>query len=305
MHLSCLLINVGDNPDRADWRTRNWLRNRYRVHQRLSMAFPSAARRTADAKFLTPYVPEDFPEQAQADQIMRGNADVHEERDDQGGFLYRIDFGVPPPPNAGRQSAHSCAEAEVRRPVILVQSAKPPDWNYAFGLDKDVRDPVTGRPVGNAGYLLAAAPEVKELKLGFQAGDILRFRLNANPTRKVTRGPFSGKRVSVGRGHIAVLDWLWRKASEGGWEPIFERTDNDWDPNWRIETGLVHAWKKEDAEADRMSFACANIDGLLKVSDPERFRETITRGIGPAKSFGFGLLSVRQSNNARLPRECQ
>jgi len=287
MYLSWLLINVGDNPDREDWRNRNWLRNVYRVHQRLSMAFPSATRRTA-------YAPEDFPEQAQADQIMRGSADVHEERGDQGGFLYRIDFGVPPRPNTGRQSACSCAKAELPPPVVLVQSAKWPDWNYAFGLDKDARDPVTGRPVGSAGPLLAAAPEVKELKLGFQAGDICRFRLNANPTRRLNHGPFSGKRVSVGQGRTAVLDWLWRKASEGGWDPLFDRRDNDWDPNWRIETGLVHAWKKEDAEADRMSFACANIDGLLKVCDPERFRETISRGIGPAKAFGFGLLTVKK-----------
>ena len=60
MFLSCLLINIGDNPDREDWKNRNWLRNRYRVHQRLCMAFPSAEQRKQDPEFLMPYEPYGF-----------------------------------------------------------------------------------------------------------------------------------------------------------------------------------------------------------------------------------------------------
>ena len=48
MYLSCLLIDVGDNPDRPR-PGRLWLRNLYHVHQRLCMAFPSARKtRTSD-----------------------------------------------------------------------------------------------------------------------------------------------------------------------------------------------------------------------------------------------------------------
>jgi CRISPR system Cascade subunit CasE len=32
--------------------------------------------------------------------------------------------------------------------------------------------------------------------------------------------------------------------------------------------------------------------GILTVTDPERFYETFTRGIGSAKAFGFGLLTI-------------
>ena len=59
MYLSCLLINVGDNPDHPR-PGRLWLRNLYHVHQRLCMAFPSASRKADDPDFLRPFKPEDF-----------------------------------------------------------------------------------------------------------------------------------------------------------------------------------------------------------------------------------------------------
>lgn len=102
MYLSCLLIEVGDNPDHPR-PGRLWLRNLYRVHQRLCMAFPSALRKSDDEHFLKRFKPEDF-----------GHGQVHVPRKQDAGFLYRID----PQPGGGV--------------VILVQSATKPDWDYAF-----------------------------------------------------------------------------------------------------------------------------------------------------------------------------
>jgi len=31
---------------------------------------------------------------------------------------------------------------------------------------------------------------------------------------------------------------------------------------------------------------------MLTVTDPAKFHETFTRGVGPAKAFGFGLLVI-------------
>lgn len=33
-------------------------------------------------------------------------------------------------------------------------------------------------------------------------------------------------------------------------------------------------------------------DGTLSVTDPVKFHQTLCSGIGPAKAFGFGLLSI-------------
>lgn len=292
MYLSHLLIDVGQNPDRPR-PGRLWLRNLYRVHQRLAMAFPSEK---CDRNPLKPYNPDDAPEDAPAKAILEGRADVHEERSDSNGFLFRIDYGVAQD-DGGRLA------------VILVQSAKRPEWDYAFGFKPGERHPDTGRPVGNSACLLAAPPDWKEMKCEsiLKRGPQFLFRLNANPTRRINNGPFKGKRVSVGRGPMAVLDWLARKGEVrekngkkegGGFELVFKKPEDgkgDWDPRWRVTTGMLHAWKEkgdDDEPKAKMSFAYAMIDGILKVTDPTLFANTLVTGIGPAKAFGFGLLSI-------------
>ena len=41
-------------------------------------------------------------------------------------------------------------------------------------------------------------------------------------------------------------------------------------------------------------FSSLDIEGLLTVTDPKRFAETLFSGIGPSKAFGCGLLLVRR-----------
>ncbi len=103
MYLSCLLINTGNDPDR-ERPARNWLRNLYRVHQRLSMAFPSGESKSVDPCFLQPYDPGNFTQ----------TLNNKEQRSTVRGFLFRVE----PRPTG--------------QALILVQSAIVPDWDYAF-----------------------------------------------------------------------------------------------------------------------------------------------------------------------------
>lgn len=257
MFLSYLLIDLGENPDRPR-PGRLWIRNPYRVHQRLCMAFPSNVRKTSDAEFLHPFDPQDFAQ-----------GHVHEKRSRQNGFLFRID------PKAGS------------RAVILVQSAIFPDWDYAFQ---------------NASYLLAGSPMVKQLEPSFKVGERLRFRLLANPTKRLTNRtastaqdfvgnsteekPKLGKRVPVRNENL--MDWISSKAMQSGFVVEPERTD--------IQTGFVQVSKSkgpgEDRKGNGAKLRSVRFDGVLKVADEEKFTSAIARGIGTGKSFGFGLLSV-------------
>lgn len=45
----------------------------------------------------------------------------------------------------------------------------------------------------------------------------------------------------------------------------------------------------------QVRFSTVEITGVLTVADPERFREALNKGIGPAKGFGCGLLLVRRA----------
>lgn len=268
MYLSYLLINSGDNPDRPR-PGRLWLRNVYRVHQRLCMGFPSAERKEHDPLFLQPYKPGRFPEDhyladkkklEMPENILK---QVHSQRDSQNGFLFRID-----PLPAGRA-------------VIIVQSAIEPDWDYAFR---------------NAMHLLAAPPQIKPYDPHFQDRQLLIFRLLANPTRKRDKENRPegrnnwGRRVPVLRNEIEA--WLTARAGRYGFS--VESFDN-------VQTGYITAFKNknddsqitdEETEGRLKRFFYARYEGKLRVNAPDSFRNAIIQGIGPAKGFGFGLLSV-------------
>lgn len=258
MYLSSLLIDVGENPDRPR-PGRLWLRNLYRVHQRLCMAFPSRERKRDDPSFLKPFDPS-------------GLKHVHGPRTAQQAFLFRID---------------SLANG---RAMIIVQSAREPDWSYAFH---------------NARHFLAAGPQVKEFDPCFDKDQVFQFRLLANPVRKVSprsldsRGkPFDerwiGKDVPVATPDLDT--WLERRA-EPRWSPPKNSENTQSPPGFRllkiihIEPGYAYVSKTRERGAGRR-LRSARYDGMLEVTDMGHFRNTLISGIGPGKAFGFGMLSL-------------
>lgn len=262
MYLSSLLINTGNNPDR-ERPARKWLRNLYRVHQRLSMAFPSGQSRAADPFFLQPYDPTHFT------QALNNG----EERSTGRGFLFRVDHRSDGPA------------------VILVQSAIIPDWDYAFQS--------LNHPENPENSFLAAQPQVRPFDPKFEHGAQFQFRLLANPTKKIdavdksvrtdpsrteplTRKQLDGRRVPVPDDKLEA--WLERHANSSGFR--LRRIDS-------VVTGYTLAQKnKDDEKGTGARFRSALYNGVLSVEDPTAFRQTLVQGIGPAKAFGFGLLSI-------------
>jgi CRISPR system Cascade subunit CasE len=278
MYLSSILIDLGTNPDRPR-PGRLWLRNLYRVHQRLCMAFPTDSRKETDGQFLAPYRQEDFPEQGHMAEKSAKEVesdvlkDVHAPRNVNRGFLFRID----PLPGPGRA-------------MILVQSAARPDWSYAFQ---------------NADHLVAAPIGVRPFDPGFRPNLRLRFRILANPVRKVSPRsldlagkPFEkkwvGKDVPVPTADLAK--WLERR-SEPGWSAQASSNGKQSPPGFRLvgisemQSGYVYANKSPEKDKGRR-IRSARYEGVLEVTDADHFRNTVISGIGPAKAFGFGLLSV-------------
>jgi len=167
-------------------------------------------------------------------------------------------------------------------PHLLVQSRYVPDWS---------------KVLANAGYLLEVPggnPQVREFQPEFSAGQRLVFRLVANPTRSVktdemrARQTQSGKRERGQRVSITKTDeqvaWLERKGCEGGFSVGVVRVTRYGEqhipvPNDEIELQDARHWA-----------VC--FDGELQVTEPQRFIQTLELGIGSAKGFGYGLLSV-------------
>jgi|GEM_PF-75420 len=146
--------------------------------------------------------------------------------------------------------------------TIIVRSCLAPDWGRAFR---------------NAGWLVdhIPAPTVFDPKQFSTAGTV-NFRLTANPTVKR-----AGKRHSI-TDKEAQLAWLSRKATGSGFHvlQVSVRTEGNSHGIRRSGTGQA------------MTHNGVCFDGVLQVTDADQFQQTLQSGIGSAKAFGFGLLSV-------------
>ncbi len=147
--------------------------------------------------------------------------------------------------------------------TLLVQTTSEPDWLAAFG-----EFPV-----------LAIPPEVKPFEPRFFDGEMLAFRVLANPTVKR-----DGKRLGLYKIE-EQLEWLKRKAEMGGFAVVSVNVQP---------AGNMTAWKgtQDSVRAMQMRFCAVQYDGSLQVRDAGAFTETFCSGLGSAKGFGFGLLSV-------------
>lgn len=133
---------------------------------------------------------------------------------------------------------------------------------------------------------------VKEVGPGFLSHKHYAFDLRANPTKAlVQRDPdgapkrkangkrASGKRIPLVH-HEDLRNWIDRKAVEAGFR-ISEAKPLEIGP--MIE---VHFRKKEDSGYH----GGVQFRGVLEVTDPIKFAQAYSKGIGTAKAFGFGLL---------------
>ncbi len=152
--------------------------------------------------------------------------------------------------------------------VLLVQSHAEPDWGF-----------LRGEP-GARGYLAEGwgeNPAVKRFRPRFSAGQVLAFRLRANPT--VRR---AGKRLGLYRDE-EQLAWLKRKGEAAGFAPLAVRVSCE---------DLVGGTMRRAGAEHRLKLLSVRFDGHLRVSDPERLARAMEAGIGSGKGFGFGLLSL-------------
>lgn len=191
-------------------------------------------------------------------------------------ILFRVDFGE-------RQETTT----------VLVQSDLEPAWSHLPG-----------------DYLREAA-QCKPFAPTFTTGQRLRFRLRANPTKRVhakavdsgrAKSEAVGKRVALQREDEQIA-WLLRKAEQGGFSIPGSWVEVDDPeiagvtrklPNFRVdampEARVRWGFQKDDALLGTCH--AVRFEGVLIVQDGERFRTTLADGIGAAKGFGFGLLSV-------------
>jgi CRISPR system Cascade subunit CasE len=256
MFLSQLLVNMGGDPDKP-CPGRDWIKQTYRVHQRLWMAFPHASRRAEDPFFLGTWMDEGpaKPKRSEA------------------GFLFRI---------------------EPDRPTrILVQSLLKPDWNYAFqNAPFLLNAPPQERefdPMFTEGMayrfrlvLLMVKRTTRRDESGIRAkGAGMR---KEHPIRCLL--PENGSNPQQSDPHYTA--WRERLAELAPRHGFAIETD----PALLRVSPESSLRMKPSGRQRPESFNAALFDGMLTCTDARLLRDTVVNGIGRGKAFGMGLLSL-------------
>lgn len=121
-------------------------------------------------------------------------------------------------------------------------------------------------------------------------GQTWAFRLRANPVRRVSRG--EGLRGTV-KAHVTPVqqqDWLLRRASGLGFS-VPEGTSGV--PGLVVKNRSTARFQRAHSEPGRdVTIVMATFEGILDVTDPDAMRTTLTQGVGRAKAYGCGLLTL-------------
>lgn len=126
-----------------------------------------------------------------------------------------------------------------------------------------------------------------------EAGQVWRFRLTANPTVSVRSAPGSrGKRIPLVRDseHVA---WLLAR-SEGHGFSVLPGAHGL--PNLRTSNLKRQRFeRRSDGHRRVVTLLSVQFDGVLKVNDPGLLRHALVAGIGSAKGYGCGLMTLASS----------
>ncbi|MBL7498286.1 type I-E CRISPR-associated protein Cas6/Cse3/CasE [Frankia sp. CNm7] len=191
-------------------------------------------------------------------------------------------------------------DTHAHRPELLVLTDSRPSWEHI---------------VEQAGWPNAEDPQAlvrdyQPLLDRIQTGREFGFRLRANPVA-ATRNPASpsaqqkekltaprprGVRVAH-RTAAHQLDWLTSRIDKWGFTPLTSPDDlADTVPMVRLSARerlvfFKHA-RDADTPARRVVLSVATFEGALRVTDPELARHTLLAGVGAAKAYGCGLLTL-------------
>jgi len=139
--------------------------------------------------------------------------------------------------------------------IIIVQSLQEPNWNK-------ISDSYFSTP-----------PLVKNINFSIKNNDVFMFKAKVNPTKT-----HKGKNVGLNSDQ-SQHEWLNRKAVLSGFNLL--------DVNIKRKYNM--ASKKKGM---LQSFSVAEIEGVVQVTDSEKFTYMLENGMGRARAYGCGLFQI-------------
>jgi CRISPR system Cascade subunit CasE len=194
--------------------------------------------------------------QAMHAAVLAGFRSGTEQPDEKGRLLWRVD-----------QDAH--------RVLLFIVSRQKPDLTHL---------------AEQAGWPTSPVWETREyqpLLDSLRAGNQWAFRLAANPTRSGRKDATSEQTQRFG--HLTARqqqDWLLARCEKHGFTiPI----GNGGEPALEVRRREVVRFNRQ---GKTVTLSTAVLDGQLEIVDANAFRHILTHGLGPAKGYGCGLLTL-------------
>ncbi|MHB1504467.1 MAG: type I-E CRISPR-associated protein Cas6/Cse3/CasE [Acidimicrobiales bacterium] len=164
------------------------------------------------------------------------------------------------------------------RPTLTVQSNSEGDWSSFAKMAESVE-----------------SKNIDAVLDSLKQGQVLRFLLRANATRKIRvmndlgTARSNGTRVPL-RTPERALDWLVRHGEPAGFEVVK-----------RLGAPAVDISSEPPSRGRRgpsvVTVEGTLFEGLLTVRDPQALARAARVGIGPAKAYGCGLLSLASARS--------
>lgn len=178
--------------------------------------------------------------------------------------------GFPPGIDPGRVLWRVDDDTDPMRPVVFVASAHPLDATHI--------EEQGGWPSASTVRHAAYEPFLQRL----EAGQTWAFRLQANPTHRAS--VHGAKKVLAHVTASQQMNWLHFRADGLGCD-----IGTPDDPTFTVTDRRLLRFRRGGST---VTLGVARFDGLLTVTDAARLRKALTEGIGRAKAYGCGLITL-------------
>ncbi|MET9241276.1 type I-E CRISPR-associated protein Cas6/Cse3/CasE [Nonomuraea sp. NPDC003709] len=227
-------------------------------------------------------------------------------------------YGIPDAP-ADQRILWRLDADDPRRPMVFVLTATRPDWSHL------VEQAGWPEADGEHAAIRDYAPLLSQIAVGRE----FAFRLTANPVQNTStptkptatqlERAADTKRRSFRIGHRTAdqqLAWFLSRTQQWGFEVPPSRTDppalglhaaaDDPQPPVPREVRIIararRSFRKKNNGAKPVVLHTATFEGRLRITDAVAFTERLLGGIGPAKSYGCGLLTLAPLSGLRQER---
>lgn len=191
-------------------------------------------------------------------------------------FIWRSFQDIPP--NTNQPFLFSISNTADKNGIYCyVQSKREPNWSLTnnCSLHPKIR--------------LATPGKSKLVTIPTQKNNIYSFNIEVSPVKNIFQIYNNRRGKKQPMLHVVDIDkWFMKTSKMNGFSPL----------QYEIFNKKILVRKSDAINAIDIPLASCDITGTLKIDQPKEFSEAILTGIGPKKSFGFGMLKLSKNSFA-------